>query len=76
MASFDMVIEPLDPGLPFAIAQDPCLIVQPMVRLGPAHRRAAALESRAATGRGPAIRAEPDGGDRRRSEAARTGQAA
>ena len=31
---------------------------------------------RAATGRGPAIRAEPDGGDRRRSEAARTGPAA
>jgi len=76
MAASDMVIEPLRPGIPFATAPDLCLIVQPMDRPGPARRRAAALESRAGTGRGPAIRAEPEGGDRRRSGAARSGQPA
>ncbi|MEE7449573.1 hypothetical protein MRF4_18165 [Methylobacterium radiotolerans] len=74
MAASDMVIELLGSGIPFATAPNLCLIVQPLDRLGPARRRAPALDYRA--GRGPAIRAEPNAGDRRRSGAARSGQPA
>ncbi|MEE7501895.1 hypothetical protein MMR14E_00030 [Methylobacterium mesophilicum] len=76
MAASDMVIRPLDPGIPFATVPGACLIVQPLDRVGPARRRVAAVESRAGTGRGPAIRAELDAGDRRRSGAARSGRPA
>ncbi|MGX9982074.1 hypothetical protein [Methylobacterium fujisawaense] len=75
MAASNMVIEPMDPGIPCASAPGACLIVQPIDRIGPAPLRAPAAESRGGNGRAPAIRAEPDVGERRQDDA-RTGQPA
>ncbi|WP_167627728.1 hypothetical protein [Methylobacterium phyllostachyos] len=41
MAAFDMVIEHPDPGFASAGAPSPCLIVQPIGRIGPARREGA-----------------------------------